>query len=132
MSFNQNNQALPATRVFGRKLLLAVSAHYLSNACPLERVRLRSFLEDLFGSVRRVRRCTVKKGKGPRVVDGVRMIDEDGANVCIRIRQDWCVGYEIKVARPILNKDPLQQQRGGSRGAVISIVVDKISFLTPP
>ena len=68
-SFDQSNRTLPAARTFGRKLLLAVIAHCFGNA-PSRGFGSISFA-DLFGSVRNARRCTVERGKGARVLDGV-------------------------------------------------------------
>ena len=48
--------------------------------------------------MRRARNCIVERGKGARVLDGVRMADEDGANVCTSIIvSGWYVEQEIKV-----------------------------------
>ena len=77
----------------------------------------------------------MKRGNGARVLDGVRMIDEETANFGTSIVvKGWYVERESETARAcfILNKDSLQQKRGGSRVAVISTKYDKISCLTPP
>ena len=50
--------------------------------------------------MRRARRCTVEKGKGAGVLDGVKMADEDGASFCTCIKeQGWYVEREIRVVR---------------------------------
>ena len=73
-----------------------------------------------------------KGGQGARVLDGVSVLDEDGANVCISIIVQYraaMLSVKLGWSGPISNKDSLQQRRG-SRGAVNSIESDKISCLT--
>lgn len=68
------------------------------------------------------------------MLDGVSVVDEDGANVCISIMVQYRAGMlSVKLgwSGPIWNRDSLQQLRRGSSRAAIGIESDKLSCLTP-
>ena len=95
------------------------SSSSLSLRNCFDNAHLRGFgsisFADLSGSVRRARRCIVERGKGARVLDGVSMVDEDGANVCI-IVQGWYVGREIKVVWTYLEQGLVAATKTGVPG----------------